>query len=127
MFKKLLKEELDGLEGLEDILTDPPEDELEGIEEVPGASEEEDIDDGLGIGTQVTVQDSGSFTAEELGMTEDDFATFHQKVEESAYAVVFDINDEDQNKVSIVFEDGFEVFDIPRIILAPFAEELDDL
>jgi len=110
-------------------LTESPEDELDNLDELPeleDAPETEVEVPVIELGMQVNVIDADSFVAEDLGLSEDDFEEFKAKVEEKAYAIVYDINDDDDTIVNIVFEDGMEVENIPKINLVEIDEEEPD-
>ena len=125
IFKEMLVKRLNESEAFE-------EEELDAIEEFP----EEDIDaeieepapveDDITLGAMVKVQDASSFTAEELGVDEDDFEEFKIKVAAGEYAIVFDIDNDNPALVDIVFEDGLEIFLIPRLMLELIEDEEEE-
>lgn len=91
--------------------------EMDDTAELPVEEQlEEDVPD-IEIGQLVKVIDAEAFTAEELEMDDDDFESFVSKVEEGEVAIVFNENDDNSTLVDIVFENGLEAFNIPKINL----------
>jgi hypothetical protein len=131
IFKKMLDESLNEKDELSDDFLEteelPTEEELpeEPIEDEEAIEEEEPADD-IHLGAMVKVQDATSFTAEELGIEEDEFEDFKIKVEQGEYAIVFDIDDESPDLVDIVFEDGLEIFRIPKLVLSIVDEDAEE-
>jgi hypothetical protein len=116
LVKRLNESEAFEEEELEDIEDIPAEDDLESLDS--DIEEPAPIEDDIHLGSMVKVQDATSFTAEELGIDDEDFGDFKIKVDAGEYAIVFDIDDDNPSLVDIVFEDGLEIFMIPRLVLA---------
>lgn len=121
---------------LEDLGTEEIVDDADLDLELP--EETEEVDSTIDVGSLVSVVDSGAFTAEELSLSDDEFEDFKSKVDAGELAVVFDVDDDDINKIDIVFEDGLEIFNLPRVALQsktpkivsdiePTEEDLDNL
>lgn len=101
IFKKLSESDFD-----DEVLDEPLEDEVTS-----------EVESDVVLGSVVKVLDTTSYTAEELFLTDEEFQTFQTKVEDGLTAIVFDIDDEHPELVDIVFEDGLEIFKIPKINL----------
>ena len=99
IFKKLSESDFDDEE-----METPIEDETE-------------VESNVVLGSVIKVLDASSYTAEELNLTDEEFEAFQSKVEDGLTAIVFDIDDEQPELVDIVFEDGLEIFRIPKIAL----------
>ena len=94
-------------------------------EEVPEETETPEEPE-IELAMMVKVIDADSFIADDLELSEEDFEAFKAKVEEGATAIVFDIDDDDPSVVDIVYEDGLEIFKIPKINLQEIADEDDE-
>jgi len=100
------------------------EEKLDELEpEVEAAPEVEVDTSDIDLGSMVRVIDGESFIADDLELSEEDFAEFQTKVESGSYAIVFDIDDDNPEVVDIVFEDGLEVFKIPKLNLEIIEDE----
>lgn len=81
----------------------------------------------ISLASQVKVKsDANTFIPEDLGMDEDQFEDFKNKVLNGETALVFDENDDNPTLVSIVYEDGLEAFDIPKVVLELVSDEIED-
>lgn len=74
--------------------------------------EDTEIESDVTLASMVTVIDASLYTAEDLGMNEDQLEEFKTKVDNGDIAIVFDEDDDNPNLVDIVFEDGLEAFKI---------------
>ena len=93
------------------------DEDMEEVESEFDEESEELPESEIVVGSIVTVMDASSFTADELELTDEDYDSFVSKVDAGETAVVFDIDDEDENKIDIVFSDGLEIFNFPRLAL----------
>lgn len=76
------------------------------------------------LGSLVKVLDASSYTATELVLDDDEFESFKLKVEDGLSAIVFDIDDDNTDLVDIVYEDGLEIFNLPKLNLEIVENEL---
>ena len=97
-------------------LSEMPEEEMETPEDAVEPSEIE-------LGSMCKVIDADALTAADLGLSDEDYEEFKAKVEEECYCIVYDINDDDDTLVNIVFEDGMEVENVPKINLQTIEDE----
>jgi hypothetical protein len=127
-FKTILKEVTDVPDEEFDTVKNTEIDDTEGLPEEDYVDDLEPIeDDGeeFDVGSIVTVVDASSFTAEELEIDEEDFEEFQKAVESGLQAVVFDVDDDDESLVDIVYESGLEIFKIPKLMLNLVIDEDD--
>lgn len=79
------------------------------------------------IGSSVSIIELGEdFDPSEHQLDDDEYEELQSKVEDGEKAIVFDELDDDPSKVSIVFENGLEVFSIPKTMLTCHDDEDDD-
>lgn len=130
LFKNLLVKSLNESEAFEgeelDAVEEVPADEDLNLDDDYSLEADEPVEEDIALGAMVKVQDASSFTADELGVDEDDFEDFKIKVEAGEYAIVFDIDDDSPELVDIVFEDGLEIFKIPKLMLALVDDEEEE-
>lgn len=100
--------------------SDVVEDEIEATDPV-------EIEEIL-LGSIVKVLDASTYTPEDLSLTDEEFEEFKVKVDAGDTAIVFDEDDDNPELVDIVFEDGLEIFRIPKLDLelSEFTKALGD-
>ena len=128
-YRKILKtlceaegvKETDDLETYDDdMIPELPEEPVEDEEVIDEPVEETEP---IVVGSQVVVIDGSIYTAEELGLDNDEFELFIDKTDMNETAVVFDEDDDNPDLVDIVFEDGLEIFNIAKTNLEIFEPE----
>lgn len=124
-FKKILKTlcEADGVKETDELET--YDDEMIPEEDPTGELPIESDEDAepVTVGSQVIVIDASVYTAEELGMEHDDFENFITKADANEPAIVFDEDDDNPELIDIVYEDGLEVFNLPKTNVELFTPE----
>jgi hypothetical protein len=78
------------------------------------------------LGSMVKVKDVSCLTSDQLGLCQEDFDELIIKAGIEELCIVFDINEENEDLVDIVFEDGLEVFGISTSHLKLVEDDDDD-
>jgi hypothetical protein len=83
--------------------------------------------DMIHVGSIVKVIDISGFTTEQLRISDFVYYDLLYKSETSDICLVFNINEEDEKFVDIVFENGFEICRVPRSVLIEADDEFFEL
>jgi len=76
-----------------------------------------EMDMEIDIGSMVQIIDISGLEPRQLQIDEEDFQELVHKIVTGDTGVVFDVDDEDENFVDVIFDDGLEVIGISKFRL----------